>query len=43
MSYLLGLPQEIENVGLVYPIKIKDHTRFSIFTWTIEKTKKSYA
>lgn len=41
MSYLLGLPQEVENLGLVYPVKIKDYARFSIFTWTVEKTKKS--
>ena len=41
MSVLLGLPVEVTNIGLVHPIKIKDHNRFSLFTWTVEKTKKS--
>ena len=41
MSLLLGNPIEVTNVGKVYPIKIKDHDRFSRYTWTVEKSKKS--
>ena len=41
MSILLGQPINVTNVGNVYPIKLKDYSRFSMFAWTMEKTKAS--
>ena len=38
---LLGNPIDVTNIGLVYPVKLKDHDKFSSYAWTCVTTKKS--
>lgn len=40
-SYMLDSGQEITNLGTVYPVKLKNMQKLSMYGWVVEKNKKS--
>lgn len=40
-SYMLDYGQEITNLGTVYPVKLRDIEKLSMYGWVVEKSKKS--
>lgn len=38
---MLDNGQEVKDLGIVYPVKLKDAQKLSIYGWIVEKTKKS--